>query len=233
MWPWCVIAHDYLTEKNDGDWEVSWKGPGLEFEGSGWTGLCCFLAMSFWTSHICSLQGRSESLVYMILKVFLPAQITQWRALLKLLFSTKFPLVFQVFSSMSSPRGLVLQSLDLSQSKGAAAEEWEGTKHKLRLWEGRWHWTLAQAQLTVAGKPRLEGLYGPFSSGHLCLCACQRCCGPALFTQPLTVLRKHHWRILHSWPLLAKTEKPPCQCASAQWRQQRWKINSFKAKCMH
>ena len=189
--------------------------------------------MSFWTSHICSLQGRSEGLVYMILKVFLPAQITQWRALLKLLFSTKFPLVFQVFSSMSSPRGLVLQSLDLSQSKGAAAEEWEGTKHKLRLWEGRWHWTLAQGQLTVAGKPRLEGFYRPFSSGHLCLCACQWCCGPALFTQPLTVLRKHHWWILHSWPLLAKTEKPPCQCVSAQWRRRRWKINSFEAKCMH
>ena len=58
-----------------------------------------------------SLHGRSEGLVYMILKVFLPAQITHWRALLKLLFSTKFLLVFQVFSSMSSPRWLMLQSL--------------------------------------------------------------------------------------------------------------------------
>lgn len=103
--------------------------------------------------------------------VFLPAQSVHWGALLSLLCSSRRFLLFQVFSSTSSQRWLMLpfRSIYCKPSTCLRVREQKmrrgrGAEHKLCLWEGRWSWTWAQGSYSLEvswlwlGNPRLEGL---------------------------------------------------------------------------
>ena len=216
-------------------WEVTEMMCGRDFSPHLYYLMCDFGQVTSvpFMEHL-SLHERSEGLVYMILKVFFPAQITHWRALLKLTFLYRVPsclssFLLHVFPKMADAPVIVTSLRVREQTMRSGRGPNINSVSEKEGGIGRW---LREVSWLWLGNPRLEDLYGPFSSDHLCLCVCKWQCGPALFTQPLTVLMKHHWWILHSWLLLGKIEKPPCYCASAQWRQLRWKINSFEAKFM-